>query len=73
MTVSSASILVSHSAEVVPFTHKSCFLSATGLYGPIHLYQEKRGRVTLRGLYLVPLASENSLQFLGRAMQESPV
>jgi hypothetical protein len=25
----------------------------------------KRGRVTLRGLYKVPLASENTLQFLG--------
>jgi hypothetical protein len=25
----------------------------------------KRGRVTLRGLYKVPLASENPLQFLG--------
>jgi hypothetical protein len=29
--------------------------------------------VTLRGLYKVPLASENPLQFLGSAMQESPV
>jgi hypothetical protein len=30
-------------------------------------------RDPLRGLYKVPLASENQLQFLGRAMQESPV
>jgi hypothetical protein len=30
-------------------------------------------RDPLRHLYKVPLASENSLQFLGRSMQESPV
>jgi hypothetical protein len=30
MTVSSASIPVLHSAEVVPFTHKSCYPSAKG-------------------------------------------
>jgi hypothetical protein len=29
--------------------------------------------VTLRGIYKVPLALENPLQFLGSAMQESPV
>jgi hypothetical protein len=29
-------------------------------------------RDPLRGLYKVTLASENPLQFLGRAMQESP-
>jgi hypothetical protein len=39
MAVSSASIPVLPSAEVVPFTHKSCYPSATGLYEPIHLYQ----------------------------------
>jgi hypothetical protein len=30
MTVSSASIPILHSAEVVPFTHKSCYPSAKG-------------------------------------------
>jgi hypothetical protein len=32
----------------------------------------KRGSVTLRGLYKVPLASENPLQFLGRAIVGIP-
>jgi hypothetical protein len=73
MTASTTSIPVLHSAEVVPCTHKSCYLSSTGLYGPHTPLPRKRGRVTLWGLYKVPLASENSLQFLGSAMQESPV
>jgi hypothetical protein len=67
------SIPVLHSIEVVPFTHKSCYPSATGLYGPLTPLPRKRGTTTLRGLYKVPLASENPLQFLGTAMQESPV
>jgi hypothetical protein len=32
----------------------------------------KRGRVTLRGLYKVPLAPENPLQFMGRAIIGNP-
>jgi hypothetical protein len=39
MTVSSATIPVLHSAEVVPFTHKSCYPSAKGSRLPIHLYR----------------------------------
>jgi hypothetical protein len=38
MTASTASIPVLHSAEVVPFTHKSCYPSAKGSRLPIHLY-----------------------------------
>jgi hypothetical protein len=72
MTVSSASIPVLHSAEVVPCIHKSCYPSATGLYGPHTPLPRKRGRVTLRGLYKVPLASENPLQFMGRALARIP-
>jgi hypothetical protein len=72
MTVSSASILVLHSAEVVPCTHKSCYPSAMGLYGLHTPLPRKRDRVTLRGLYKVPLASENPLQFLGRAIVGIP-
>jgi hypothetical protein len=72
MTVSSASIPVLHSLEVVPCTHKSCYPSATGLYGPHTPLPRKRGRVTLRGLYKVPLASENPLQFMGRALARIP-
>jgi hypothetical protein len=73
MTASTASIPVLHFAEVVPCTHKSCYPSSMGLYGPHTPLPRKRGRVTLLGFYLVPLASENPLQFLGRAMLESPV
>jgi hypothetical protein len=32
----------------------------------------KRGRATLRGLYKVPLASENPLQFLGSSNEGIP-
>jgi hypothetical protein len=39
MTESTASILVLHSIEVVPFTHKSCYPVAKGSISPIHLYQ----------------------------------
>jgi hypothetical protein len=35
------------------------------LYGPHTPLPRKRGRVTLQGLYKVPLASENPLQFIG--------
>jgi hypothetical protein len=73
MTASMASIPVLHSTEIVPYAHKSCYPSVTGLYGPHTPLPRKRGRVTLRCLYLVPLALENPLQFLGRAIQESPV
>jgi hypothetical protein len=38
VTVSSASIPDLHSAEVVPFTHKSCYPSAKGSRLPIYLY-----------------------------------
>jgi hypothetical protein len=59
MTASTASIPILHSTEVVPCTHKSCYPNCS--------------RVTLQGLYKVPVASENPLQFLGSAMLESPV
>jgi hypothetical protein len=73
MTASMASIVVLHSAEVVPFTHKLCYPFATRLYGPHTPLPRKRDRVTLQGLFKVSLASENPLQFLGSVMQESPV
>jgi hypothetical protein len=47
------------------FTHKSCYPFDTGLIGPHTPLPRKRGRVPLRGIYKVPLASENLLQFLG--------
>jgi hypothetical protein len=73
MTARTTSIPVLHSTEVVPFTHKSCYPFATGLIGPHTGLPRKRGKVTLRGLYKVPLASENLLQFIGSAIQESPI
>jgi hypothetical protein len=64
MTVSTADIPVLHSAEVahlypqvvLPICHKG-HESHTSL-------PRRRGRVALRGLYKVSLASENPLQFL---------
>jgi hypothetical protein len=44
MTASMASIPVLHSAEVVPFTNKSCHPVAKGSRSPIHLYQEDEAR-----------------------------
>jgi hypothetical protein len=58
ITASTASIPVLHSPEVVPFTHKSCYSSATGLYRPHTPLPRNRDNVTLRGLYKVPLASK---------------
>jgi hypothetical protein len=60
MTMSLASILVLHSADVVPYTHKSCYPSSRDRDSHTPL-PRKRGRATLRGLYKVPLASENPL------------
>jgi hypothetical protein len=34
MTASTADILVLHSAEIAPFTHKSCILSSQGYLDP---------------------------------------
>jgi hypothetical protein len=39
MTASTASIPVLHSAEVVPFNHKSCHPVAKGPTSSIHLYR----------------------------------
>jgi hypothetical protein len=67
MTVSSASIPVLHSKEVVPCTHKSCYPLPRDRDSHTPL-PRKRGRATLGGLYKVPLASQNPLQFMGRAL-----
>jgi hypothetical protein len=57
MIMSMASIPVLYSAEVVPFTHKSCYPVAKGSSLP-----RRQGRVILRGLSKVPLVQENPLQ-----------
>jgi hypothetical protein len=50
MTVSSASIPVLHSAEVVPFTHKSCYPSTEGSWLPYTSTKEARQGNTTRPL-----------------------
>jgi hypothetical protein len=65
MTMSTTSIPVLHSAEVAHLYPQVMLPICQGVMNLIHLYQRKRGRVTLRGLYNVPLALENPLQFIG--------
>jgi hypothetical protein len=79
MTVITASISVLHSAEVAHLYPQAVLPICHGVMNPIHLYQgsetplpRKRGRVTLRGIYKVPLASENPLQFIGSSSAEIP-
>jgi hypothetical protein len=71
MTASTASISVLHSERLYPVStsHVTHLPRDRDSHTPL---PRKRGRVTLGGLYLVPIASENPLQFLGRGMQESP-
>jgi hypothetical protein len=64
MTVSSASIPVLHSAEVVRLYPQVMLPMCQGITTSDTPITRRRGRVTLRGLYDVPLASENPLQFL---------
>ena len=58
MTASTASIPILHSTEVVPFTHKSCYPSVTGLYGP-HTPPTKEAR---QGNTTRPLQSSTSFR-----------
>jgi hypothetical protein len=58
MTASMTSIPVLHSVEVVPFTHKSCYPSVTGLYGP-HTPPTKEAR---QGNTTRPLQSSTSFR-----------
>jgi hypothetical protein len=65
MTMSMADIPVLYSVEVAhlyPQVMLPICQGITTFHTPL---LRKRGRVTLRGLYKVPLASENPLQFLG--------
>jgi hypothetical protein len=64
VTVSTADIPVLHSAEVasLPTSHVTHLPRDSDSHTPLH---RRRGRVTLRGLYKVPLASENPLQLIG--------
>jgi hypothetical protein len=64
MTVSTASIPVLHSAEVAHLYPQVMLPICQGITISHTPLPRKRGRVTLRGLYKVPLASENPLQFI---------
>jgi hypothetical protein len=72
MTVSTASIAVLHSAEVVHVYPQVMLLICQGIMTSHTPLPRRRGRVTLRGLYKVPLASENPLQFLGSSNVGTP-
>jgi hypothetical protein len=65
MTVSTASIPVIHSAEVAHLYPQVMLPICHGVVRAPYTLPRKRGRVTLRGLYKVPVASENPLQFIG--------
>jgi hypothetical protein len=65
MTVSMASIPVLHSAEVAHLYPQVMLPICHGIMTSHTPLPRRRGRVTLRGLYKVPLASENPLQFIG--------
>jgi hypothetical protein len=64
MTVSTASIPVLHSAEVAHLYPQVMLTIYQGIATSHTPLPRRRGRVTLRGLYKVPLASENPLQFI---------
>jgi hypothetical protein len=65
MTVSTTNIPVLHSAEVAHLYLQVMLAICQGIATSHTPLPRKRGRVTLQGLYKVPLASENPLQFLG--------
>jgi hypothetical protein len=72
MTVSMADIPVLHSAEVAQL-YPQVLLPICQEIATSHTpLPRKRGRVTLRDLYKVPLASENPLQFLGSSNAGTP-
>jgi hypothetical protein len=65
MIVSTTDIPVLHSAEVAHLYPEVMLPICQGIVTSHTPLPRKRGKVTLRGLYKVPLASENPLQFLG--------
>jgi hypothetical protein len=73
MTVSTASIPVLHSTEVAHLYPQVMLPICQGIVSSHTPLPRKRGRVTLRGLYKVPLASENPVQFLGSSNAGTPL
>jgi hypothetical protein len=72
MTVSTDSIPVLHSAEVAHLYPQVMLPICQGIAISHTPLLRRRGRVRLRGLYKVPLASENPLQFLGSCNAGTP-
>jgi hypothetical protein len=72
MTVSMTDMPILHSAEVVHLYPQVMLPICQGIVTSHTPLPRKRGRVTLRGLYKVQLASENPLQFLGSSNAETP-
>jgi hypothetical protein len=72
MTVSTASIPVLHSAEVAHLYPQVMLPICQGIATYHTPLPRRRGRVTLRGLYKVPLASENPLQFIESSNAGTP-
>src|SRR5688572_20020843 len=71
MTVSTANIPFLHcrGCTSLPTSHVTQMPRDGQSHTPL---PRRRGRVTLRGLYKVPLASENPLQFLGSSNAGTP-
>jgi hypothetical protein len=72
MTVSMADIPVLQSAEVAHLYPQVMLPIYQGIATSHTPLLRRRGRVTLRGLYKVPLALENPLQFLGSSNARTP-
>jgi hypothetical protein len=67
MTMSMADIPVLHSLDVAHLYPQVVLTIFHGVMNAIHLYRGNEAW-SLRGLYKVPLASENPLRFLRRAV-----
>jgi hypothetical protein len=65
MTMSTADIPVLHSVEVAHLYPQVMLPICQGIATSHSSLPRRRGRVALRGLYKVPLASKNPLQILG--------
>jgi hypothetical protein len=65
MNVSMTDIPVLQSAEVAHLYPRVMLPISQGITTSHSYLPRRRGMLTLRGLYKVPLASENPLQFLG--------
>jgi hypothetical protein len=63
MTVSTTDVPVLHSAEVAHLYPQVMLPICQGIVTSHTPLPRKRDKITLRGLYKLPLASENLLQF----------